>query len=1238
MTPRDPDGAARDFRRGCLALLSVIAVVSAPAPSRAQADSDADGAADSADVFPCDAERAAVSWYPSEGSSALLAYEDEWPSSTDLDFNDVVIRTQYRVERHHDGRVKQLFALFDPVALGGDHANGLGLQLPAPRLLGGASNVTVRRRLAGGAWESVAVESDPNVTVVVSSNLRELYGSPSGRINSPTGAPQLEGSRLELEVTFTTPVAFSASLPFVAGAEAPFDVFIFRAGTEAPNRHEIHFPQFAGTQSMNTALFNSGQDTSELGVRYFIQGSGIPAALNLQSSELYPTEGTRIDLVFPAIVTFAASRGASASDFYDATKPANNVSPHAQARHSVAARAVPGWSAPACENLTTLAQLVWSTSDSPTVAPTEATRSFGTRYATVETREKSYYLRHVGPSGAASAGVTLTGDTAHFRLVRVEKVSNSGISEPCNAGGTISPDGLSTTAPCFTDPLGQGRANILVVVRYAPVDAGEHTASLALSSGNGTGLPAALTVSGTGLATIPSVAWSTERATTVAPTAEGQDFGMLFTTVELREKVFYLRNAGTPGSTASVGFTLVGDTSHFRLVSVEEAGDGGSLSTCSTGGLLAADGLSTIAPCVADPLGSGRPNLRVRVRYAPLVAGNHQISVVLSTGNGTVLPAPLVLAGVAQDSLPVAWSTSPSALVLPTPTTTDFGRLTASLGYEEKLLYMRNVLHGSAIAVGFSLSGDTQHFRLVRVRRATDSASVSSCNSSTGAVAPGGLATSSACLADAPASAYRNIRVEVAYSPLTVGEHSVTLSLTTSNGTPLPGSLTLTGRSEFNPEVQWSSSGSSVVPLTPAILDFGTQTVDTVYTGTDRTVYLRNVGTNGQASVAFALGGSNPTHFRIVSVRREPSSACNSGGVVAPDGQSATACLADDVGGVRPGIRVVIRFSPTAIGSSSATLIPTSDNGTAVPEPITFTGAGERNPALTWAMHSGGSAPPGASDLHFGTQNVGRLLERNFNLRNVGTHGAASVGLVLSGDTQHFAITGVQKTNGGTSTAACNSGGGIAANGLSTTAPCVVDDIWHQTQPHVFVRIRYAPVSPGSHTLTVGLVTDNGTVLPAALTLTGVAQQAASVAWSTAAGTTTPLSAPDLDFGARALNTEVIRTYYLRASGAFGSAGVGFTLTGDTSHFRLTEVRTVANSGSLGTCNYSTGGLAVDGFSTTTPCVANDLALSTSGNNHILVRVRHRPTSAGSHSVVLTPTSTNGTVVPGAITLTGSGT
>jgi LruC domain-containing protein len=307
----------RPVRRPLLPCLALTGALISPPVALAQ-DSDGDGAPDASDAYPCDATRASVSYFPGQSTSALLAFEDQWPGHTDVDFNDVALRVHYRLERNASGAVVQLVAVIDPVALGGDLSNGLGLQLPTSR-----TGVTVRRRVGGGAWQAVGLESDSNATMVLSGNLRELYSNASGRINSRANEARQSGQRLEVEVSFATPASLST-------ASAPFDVFVFRSGNLG---HQIHFPQYSGTAAMNASLFNSDQDAST-STRRFVNFTGVPAALNLMTTTRYPLEGVGVSSLFPDIAGFASSGGASNTSFYTT----NVVSAQG---HDVAALALP---------------------------------------------------------------------------------------------------------------------------------------------------------------------------------------------------------------------------------------------------------------------------------------------------------------------------------------------------------------------------------------------------------------------------------------------------------------------------------------------------------------------------------------------------------------------------------------------------------------------------------------------------------------------------------------------------------------------------------------------------------------------------------------------------------------------------------------------------------------------------------------------------------------------------------
>jgi LruC domain-containing protein len=259
--------------------------------------------ADAADLFPCDPGAAGAAFAPAEGAHALLLFEDQWPAQGDLDFNDLVLAYNYAFRVDGQGRVARVRVTLEPLAIGGVYTNGLGLHLPVPR----GAVASVRRTVAGVSTDLMLAAGDAELTVTVSSNLRELFGGAAGTINSAADKPRQAGQAVVVEVVFTQPVA----LPM---GSAPYDLFLFRT---ADPTHEIHRPEFAGTARMNAALFGTADDGSSP-ARHFVDTRGLPFALGVPVQALYPREAVDIAQLFPRILDFAATGGASSKDYYAA--------------------------------------------------------------------------------------------------------------------------------------------------------------------------------------------------------------------------------------------------------------------------------------------------------------------------------------------------------------------------------------------------------------------------------------------------------------------------------------------------------------------------------------------------------------------------------------------------------------------------------------------------------------------------------------------------------------------------------------------------------------------------------------------------------------------------------------------------------------------------------------------------------------------------------------------------------
>ncbi len=282
--------------------LSLALLVTIPAVAMAQStDSDGDGISNSADAYPCDPAVAAVSFAPAEGQHATLLFEDQWPSLGDGDFNDVLLSYNYVVRLDAQGRAVAITATFNPLALGGDFDNGLGLHLPIS-----ASNVgAVTRTVGSGSPQAILPSTmDAELTVVVSANLREFFAGASGPINSIDGQT-VSGQAVQVDIELQTPTALDL-------AAAPFDPYIFR--TNDPG-HEVHRTMYGGTAAMKTALFGSLSDQSGPG-RWFVDNRNLPFVLNIPTYAQHTKEGVDVGQLWPRILNFAATGGLADQDFY----------------------------------------------------------------------------------------------------------------------------------------------------------------------------------------------------------------------------------------------------------------------------------------------------------------------------------------------------------------------------------------------------------------------------------------------------------------------------------------------------------------------------------------------------------------------------------------------------------------------------------------------------------------------------------------------------------------------------------------------------------------------------------------------------------------------------------------------------------------------------------------------------------------------------------------------------------
>ena len=158
------------------------------------------------------------------------------------------------------------------------------------------------------------------------------------------------------------------------------------------------------------------------------------------------------------------------------------------------------------------------------------------------------------------------------------------------------------------------------------------------------------------------------------------------------------------------------------------------------------------------------------------------------------------------------------------------------------------------------------------------------------------------------------------------------------------------------------------------------------------------------------------------------------------------------------------------------------------PQSIALSGtAGEFNATAVWSSSAATTTALTSADTTYATLtsnstvlNVG-YQDKILYLRNTGTNGALAVKAALSGDTEHFSIVSVGSEHKFGVSSGCYAGDG-------KTTPCLTEDVKGGNYTHIRVTVRYQPKAVGNHTVTVTPSTNNGTVLPAPITLTGSAQ------------------------------------------------------------------------------------------------------------------------------------------------------
>ncbi len=284
-------------------------------------DPDGDGVTGIDDHFPNDPERATLVRYPSSGHS-VVAFEDQYPSVGDADYNDCVVAYDFQLVKDATGRIKDVVGTFHLVARGAGYNHRLGVHIPG--LPDGAKGtLRVERFLSG---DTVELQTDDPIDIedLVANRGRrisDLFPSTyhalppiSGSFtNTQSETPERAAASARFRLELQTPLR-ETTLGFV-----PYDLYfaVFQNGEE----YDVHFPGMPAFDDRPAHLpIEEGDDS-------FLDENGFPWLVEIPTNWRFPLERVHVELGYPRFETWRSSRGKQRPDWYDfPTEEAGSVS------------------------------------------------------------------------------------------------------------------------------------------------------------------------------------------------------------------------------------------------------------------------------------------------------------------------------------------------------------------------------------------------------------------------------------------------------------------------------------------------------------------------------------------------------------------------------------------------------------------------------------------------------------------------------------------------------------------------------------------------------------------------------------------------------------------------------------------------------------------------------------------------------------------------------------------------
>ena len=239
-------------------------------------------------------------YYPSSDQFYIAAYEDQFPSRGDYDFNDLVVAYRVYYELDSSGNAVSIGGEGYLVARGGGFDSDWHLRMALPATAAGTGSVTVfapdQLTPIAGFPRNVNFSGAADLEIFTSVATLWRDGS-NAFVNTLRDQVLIPGHRFTFQLNLSTPLP-QGQLP-----AAPFDPYLFVYNSS----YEIHLPG-------KSPVLGSSRNTRD-GRTRFTDAAGYPFALVLPHDWRAPVEYIDVGLAYPDLIGFIGGDAAK-QDWY----------------------------------------------------------------------------------------------------------------------------------------------------------------------------------------------------------------------------------------------------------------------------------------------------------------------------------------------------------------------------------------------------------------------------------------------------------------------------------------------------------------------------------------------------------------------------------------------------------------------------------------------------------------------------------------------------------------------------------------------------------------------------------------------------------------------------------------------------------------------------------------------------------------------------------------------------------